>query len=65
MLEIYNRKSFESNTTKKKNQEIIMINKNPKYIQNIIKSKKIKKSQIIKKILEIESCKIKLLRSKK
>ncbi len=65
MLEIYNRKSFESNTTKKKNQGIIMINKNPKYIQNIIKSKKIKKSQIIKKILEIESCKIKLLRSKK
>lgn len=63
MLEIYKRKPFEGNPTKKKNQGIITINENVKHIQNIIKIKKTKKFQLVKMILKIKLYKIKVLRS--
>ena len=62
MLEIYNRKVFENNSTKKNNQEITTINENTKYTQNIIKFNKIK-NILVKMILKIEFYKIKFLRN--
>ena len=62
MLEIYKRKLFENNSTKKNNQEDTTINENTKHTQNIIIFKKTK-NILVKMILKIEFYKIKILRN--